>query len=115
MFMAVAAQTFKKESGTNDYRVWFLEMTSTGEVVGIGVMERKELVENVFKNFHNTGRTNWRSFAKGAVQSKPIEVYDFISQNPLENTHFGNLPTLNEFQKTLAQLEMNLEVSRMAS
>ena len=53
-------------------------------------------------------------FKKDACRSEPVELYDFISQNIHENTHFGNLPTLREFQKTIDQLQLNLELKSIA-
>lgn len=114
-FMAIAVETFKHPTKRSDYKVWYLELNSQKDVVGIGVKTRTELVESVFRNYHQNGQSNWRVFCKDADHSKEIEVVDFIAQNAMENTHFGNLPTLAEFQLTLGHLQMNLELQSIAS
>ncbi len=115
MFMAIAAETFKHPLRKLDYKVWYLEIDQAGTVVGIGVKSREDVLKNLFEHFQKTGCSNWRVFKKGAEQSAEIELYDFIAQNMNENTHFGNLPTLSEFQETLQQLEYKLEIQAIAS
>jgi len=114
MFMAIAVETFKHPEKKSNYRIWYLEMNSFMEVVGIGVMSRENLIENLFEHHQRTGSSNWRVFKKNEVVSAPIEIYDFIAQNINENTHFGNLPTLEEFQATLNALMMRLEIRSIA-
>lgn len=115
MFMAIAVESARHPLNRGDYKVWYLEIDAAGNVVGIGVMPKTEMVQNLFQNYQKTGKSNWRSFPKGAEESRPIEVYDFISQNMHENTHFGNLPTLAEFQETLNRLQTSLELRAIAS
>lgn len=112
--MAIAVETFKHPEKKSNYRIWYLEMNSFMEVVGIGVMSRENLIENLFEHHQRTGSSNWRVFKKNEVVSAPIEIYDFIAQNINENTHFGNLPTLEEFQATLNALMMRLEIRSIA-
>lgn len=114
MFMAIAAETSRHPSRRNDYKIWYLELNSIGDVIGIGVKTREELVKNLFEHYKTTGKSNWRAFQKDAETSTPVEVFDFISQNMHENTHFGNLPTLAEFQETLNCLQMNFELRSIA-
>ena len=114
MYMAIAVESAQHPKNRNQYKVWYLEIDGDNHVVGIGVMDRMELVQNLFENYRKTGKSNWRAFKKETEESTPIEVYDFISQNMHENTHFGNLPTLSEFQETLKQLQMNLEMRAIA-
>ncbi|OFZ24946.1 MAG: hypothetical protein A2381_12785 [Bdellovibrionales bacterium RIFOXYB1_FULL_37_110] len=114
MFMAIATQTFKHPSKKSDYRIWYLEINSFMEVIGIGVISREKLIEMIFENYQKTGSSNWRVFKKNEEESSPIEIYDFVAQNIHENTHFGNLPTLEEFQATLAALTMRLEIRSIA-
>ncbi len=114
MFIAVAVESKKHPKNQNDYTIWFLKTTSDGSVIGIGKKSKEELVKNLFENYKNTGETHWRCFKKDAMKSTPIELTDFIGKNHFENTHFGNLPTLEEFQRTLQTLEMNLELKRIA-
>lgn len=114
MFMAIAVETMKHPQNRSDYKVWHLELNKFGDVIGVGVMTREELVKNLFENYRKNGRSNWKAFLKGAEKSVPIEIYDFISQNMNENTHFGNLPTLSEFQGVLDNLQLNLEVKAIA-
>lgn len=115
MFMAVAAESAKHPLNRGDYKVWYLEIDTGGNVIGIGVMARAEMVQNLFHNYQKSGNSNWKAFTKGAEESKPIEVYDFISQNMHENTHFGNLPSLSEFQETLNRLQTSFELRAIAS
>lgn len=116
MFMAIAADTSKHPASRSDYKVWYLEICdATSEVIGIGVKTREELVGSLFENYRKTGKSNWKAFSKNAESSHEIEIFDFISQNMHENTHFGDLPTLAEFQETLNCLQMNLELRAIAS
>lgn len=114
MFMAIAVETFKHPEKRSDYRIWYLKINKFKEVVGVGVKSKKELIENLFEHYRLTGKSNWRVFKKHDESSSPIEIYDFISQNMHENTHFGNLPTLEEFQGTLNALQMKLELRSIA-
>lgn len=116
MFMAIAAETSKHPSKRSDYKVWYLEIDEiNGAVLGIGVKSRQELVQSLFTNYQKTGKSNWRAFKKEKESSTSIEIFDFISQNIGENTHFGNLPNLAEFQETLDCLKMGFEFRAIAS
>lgn len=110
MNMAIAVETMKHPQNQDDYRVWYLELNQLGKVIGIGVKNKSDLVANLFSNYQKNGQSCWRAFKKGSEKSTAIEALDFISKNKFENTHFGNLPTLNEFQMTLNHLQMNLEM-----
>lgn len=114
MFLAVCVEPQKHPEKQQDYKVWYLELDSQGRVMGIGVKTREELVKSVLTNFQKTGDTHWRCFRKDSEQSTKIEVFDFIGMNTRENTHFGNLPTLSEFQATLDALEANFEMRSIA-
>lgn len=114
MFMAIAVEPSRHPEKRADYKVWYLEFSDLGDVVGIGVKTREELVKELFSHYRNTGKSNWRAFQKEKESSTEIELMDFISQNIHENTHFGNLPTLSEFQETLDCLKMNLELRAIA-
>jgi hypothetical protein len=114
MYLAVAVETKKHPKNKNDYKVWYLELGSDGKVQGVGVKSRVDLIANIFENYRLTGQTNWRCFQKDREESSPIEIHDFIAMNAFDNTHFGNLPTLSEFQGTLDALESNLELRSIA-
>lgn len=114
MKMAIAVENYKHPDRRSDYKVWYLELSSIGEVIGIGVKTRQDLVQDVFKEYQKSGHSGWKAFCRDAHESRDIEVFDFIAQNSLENTHFGNLPTLCEFQETLNYLKMNLELHAIA-
>lgn len=114
MNLAVCVETSKHPQTKHQYKVWYLELDNSGKVCGLGVKTKEELIKSVLENFNKTGKTNWRCFAKEKEVSEPIEVYDFIAMNTFENTHFGHLPTLNEFQSTLDALEYNFEFRSIA-
>jgi hypothetical protein len=114
MFLAIAVETKKHPQNQDDYKVWYLELDKKGEIVGIGVKSKDEVIQSLFKSYQEQGKSCWRAFKKGADVSTPIEAYDFISKNMHENTHFGNLPSLSEFQTTLNHLNMNLELRSIA-
>jgi hypothetical protein len=114
MFLAIAVESKQHPKNQNDYRVWYLEIDSTGQVVGVGVKTKLEMVENLFENYRKTGQSNWRAFQKGAEKSTPVEIFDFVSMNMHENTHFGQLPTLSEFQTVLDTLQTRLELRSIA-
>jgi len=115
MNLAIAVEKRKHPKHQNDYKVWYLDVDSHGNVVGIGVKTKDELIQNLFENYRQAGKSNWKAFTKDSEKSTPIEAFHFISRNIYENTHFGNLPTLNEFQQTLNELQMNLELNSIAS
>ncbi len=114
MFMAVAVEPMTQAKNQTDYRIWYLELNARQQVIGIGVKSREQLVQEVFDNFGKYGTTHWRAFRKDRQASTPIEVFDFIAMNTMENTHFGNLPTLQEFQQVLNHLQLNLEIKAIA-
>jgi hypothetical protein len=114
MKLAIAVETTSSSKNPQDYRVWFLEVNSAGNVVNVGVKAREELVRDLFESYKKTGKSNWRAFLKGAEKSQGIEPFDFISMNVHENTHFGNLPTIAEFQTVLDALQSNLEIRSIA-
>lgn len=114
MYLAIAVETKQHPRNQNDYRVWYLEIDSSGQVVGVGVKTKQEMVENLFENYRRTGKSNWRAFEKSAEKSRPVEIFDFVSMNMFENTHFGNLPTLSEFQTVLDTLQSRLELRSIA-
>jgi len=114
MFLAIAVETKQHPKNQNDYRVWYLEVDSNGHVIHVGVKTKQELVENLFENYRKNGKSNWRAFQKGAEKSTSIEIFDFVSMNMHENTHFGNLPSLSEFQTVLDTLQSRLELRSIA-
>ena len=114
MFLAIAVETKQHPKNQNNYRVWYLEIDSSGQVINVGVKSKQELVENLFENYKKHGKSNWRAFKKGAEKSTPIEIFDFVSMNIHENTHFGDLPNLSEFQTVLDTLQTRLELRSIA-
>jgi hypothetical protein len=114
MNLAIAVESKQHPKNQNDYRVWYLEIDECGQVVGVGAKSKQEMVENLFENYRKTGKSNWRAFQKGAESSTPVEIFDFCSMNMHENTHFGNLPSLNEFQNVLDTLQSRLEFRSIA-
>lgn len=114
MNLAIAVESKQHPKNQNDYRVWYLEIDECGQVVGVGVKSKEQMVENLFENYRKTGKSNWRAFQKEAEGSTPVEIFDFVSMNMHENTHFGNLPTLSEFQNVLDTLQSRLEFRSIA-
>ncbi len=114
MYLAIAVETSKHPARKSNYKVWYLELNSKSDVVGIGVKNKREVVKNIFEYYGKNGKSNWRAFQKEKDCSTPIEILDFISQSAHENTHFGNLPLLSEFQETLNCLTFNMELKAIA-
>lgn len=114
MNMVIAVETSKHPFNQDNYKVWYLELSKEGNVIGISTMYKEELIESVFENYRKYGKSNWRAFLKDRDHSTEIEIYDFIARNMHENTHFGNLPTLAEFQETLNSLQMGMEFKSIA-
>ena len=114
MNLAIAVETLQHPQHRQEYRVWFLELDAAGTVVGMGVKTRQQLIESLFESYRKTGQSNWRAFRKGADRSSPGEVSDFVAMNMHENTHFGELPTLSEFQGVLDALHSQLEIRSIA-
>jgi hypothetical protein len=115
MYLAIAVENSKHPKNQANYRVWYLETDPRGKVVGIGVKSKNDVIQSLFTSYQKSGKTNWRAFTKESDASKPIEACDFISKNMHENTHFGNLPSLGDFQKTLNHLNMNFQINSIAS
>jgi hypothetical protein len=114
MYLAIAVETKQHPRSQNDYHVWYLEIDEGGQVVGVGVRSKQEMVEDLFKNYRKSGKSNWRAFQKGSERSTPVEIFDFVSMNMHENTHFGHLPSLSEFQTVLDTLQSRLELRSIA-
>ncbi|HXH75857.1 MAG TPA: hypothetical protein VNJ08_12870 [Bacteriovoracaceae bacterium] len=114
MNLAIAVESKQHPRSQNEYRVWYLEIDRMGQVVGVGVKSKTQLVEHLFENYRKSGKSNWRAFKKGEERSSPIEIFDFVSMNLHENTHFGNLPSLSEFQTVLDTLQSRLELRSIA-
>lgn len=114
MFLAIAVESKQHPKSQNDYRVWYLEVDAWGQVVNVGVKSKEEMVKNLFENYRRNGKSNWRAFQKGAEKSTPVEIFDFVSMNMHENTHFGTLPNLSEFQTVLDALQSRLELRSIA-
>ncbi|MBT3983738.1 MAG: hypothetical protein HOE90_20455 [Bacteriovoracaceae bacterium] len=112
--LIIAVQPAKHPKNKEDYKVWYLELCSQKEVVGLGALSKTELIDCVFKNYRAHGKSCFRVFPKGSEKSQPIELIDFLSMSPNENTHFGELPTISEFQGVLDQLKVNLELRSIA-
>jgi len=111
--MAIAVEHPKHPTRRDQYHIWYLEIDDRNRVVGVGKKSREELVESLFRSYKATGHSNWRAFKKGAEQSSPIELHDFIAQNLFENTHFGELPNLAEFQETLDLIRNRLDLKQL--
>ena len=114
MNMVIAVETSKHPFNQDNYKLWYLELSKEGHVIGISTTTKEALIENVFENYRKFGHSNWRAFLKDRDHSTEIEIYDFIARNMHENTHFGNLPTLVEFQETLNSLQMGMEFRSIA-
>lgn len=114
MYLAIAVETKNHPKSQNDYRVWYLEIDERGQVIGVGVKSKEELISHIFECMKKFGKSLWRAFKKDSESSTPIEIYDFVSMNMFENTHFGNLPTLSEFQTVLDSLESRVELRSIA-
>jgi len=114
MYLAVCVEPSKQPTQRHDYKIWYLEINSRGQMISVGVKSKEELIKSVLLNFEKTGKTNWRCFQKEKEASTEIEVFDFVAMNTFENTHFGNLPTLSEFQSTLDALQSNFELRSIA-
>lgn len=114
MYLAIAVESKQHPKQKPDYRVWYLELDPSGRVIGVGVKSRQELIMSLFDNYRTSGQSHWRAFLKGAERSTPIEAQDFVGMNFYENTHFGNLPSLDEFQSVLDTLQSQLEIRSIA-
>jgi len=114
MYLAIAVESKQHPKHQSEYRVWYLDVDVTGQVVGVGVKSKKQMIESLFQGYRQSGKSNWRAFQKGAQQSTPVDLLDFSSMNMFDNTHFGNLPTLNEFQSVLDTLQSRLELRSIA-
>ena len=114
MKMAIAVETHKHPDNRGDYKVWYLLLNKNKEVIKLDVVSREQLIKDLMHNYRKFGKSNWRAFLKTQSESTPIDLTDFIAQNIHENTHFGNLPNLCEFQDLLDRLKMGMEIRAIA-
>jgi len=110
----IAIAVDQNPSQKENYSIWYVEVSSTGRVKHVGSVSKDQLVESLFKQYHLNGTSYWRVFRKEEERSTPINLTDFMGMNMFENTHFGSLPDLSEFQKTLEALKCNLEIKKVA-
>ena len=115
MFLAIAVESNKHPKNQNDYRVWYLELGASGDIHGIGVKSKDQVIESLFANYQKTESLTGRLSLKTQKHRHQLRYLILFRSNTFENTHFGNLPTLSEFQKTLDQLNMNFEIKPLAS
>lgn len=114
MYLAVAVEYSPHPSKKTDYRIWYLTLNAQKDVIAIGVVSKEELLASLMEDWQAKRPTRWRAFLKDQECSVPIEFTDFVAMNMFENTHFGNLPTLPEFQETLNCMRLQLEVRMSA-
>lgn len=114
-YMAIAVETFVNSNNQKDYKVWYLELTPQGKVLGIKSLKREELIHQLMMQYQQFGKSKWRAFLKGREESTPIELFDFVAMSTEDNTHFGALPTLSEFQEVLDRLKIQFDFKQMAS
>ena len=112
--LAVCVEPNKDPTEKHDYRVWYLEMDNDSNVTGIAVKTKSELIACIMLSIRTGQKPNWRCFQKDMESSTKIDLFDFIAMNTFQNTHFGQLPTLSEFQTTLNALENNFEMKAIA-
>jgi len=105
-FMAIAVEPAKNPMKQENYRVWYLQLNDKKEVIGIAVKSREDLVHQLLHQYKKHGKSFWRAFLVGEPRSTAIELFDFIAMGQFQNTHFGNLPTIHEFQETLERLKV---------
>lgn len=108
MYLAIAVESKQHPRQQNDYRVWYLEIDHRKEVIAVGSKSKQEMLKGMFQG------QKWRAFPKGADSTRAVEIFDFVAKNSFENTHFGNLPTLSEFQSVLDTLQSKLEIRSVA-
>lgn len=114
-YLIIACENFQSLEGKLDYKVWYLEMGAKGEVFDLKSKKREELIRSLMENHQRYGRSLWRAFLKDREESVSIDLFDFVAKSTDDNTHFGNLPTINELQETLKQLKVRLEIKSLAS
>ncbi len=112
--MNIAICVEPKSNSKTDYIIWYLKLNQFNEVYGIEVISKEDLIKDLFEHFSRTGKSNWRCFQKDQENSTPIEIFDFVSLNQFENTHFGNLPSLSEFQNVIDGLNLKFQFKRIA-
>jgi len=110
-FMAIAVEPAKNLQEPENYRVWYLQLNSRKEVIGIAVKARKDLIHQLLHQYKQYGKSLWKAFLLGQSESTIIELFDFISMGQFQNTHFGVLPTIHEFQGTLDRLKSTRELN----
>jgi hypothetical protein len=110
-FIAIAVE---KGAVPQEYRVIYLALNEARKVSAISSISRGELVMDVLETFRLKQPSRWRAMLKDQEELAEIGPFDFIAQNMFENTHFGNLPTREELQSVLEQLNLRLETRSAA-
>lgn len=102
----VIAVDIKK--GSLDYDLWYLEYGKNREIRKVSLISKQELIEELFKDIQSENQGSWKAFVKEKDYPVTIEAFDFIAMNVNENTHFGNLPTIEEFKPVIEDLRSSL-------
>lgn len=106
--LVVASEPKKNPTTEFDYRLWYCEINAMGNICSIRTKTCEELIESLFWQKNHLGESFWRVLRKGAENTDEITFSDFISINQFENTHFGNLPTLSEFERSIDVVKYEL-------
>ena len=80
MKMAVAVETFKHPERQSDYKIWFLNLGKKGDVIGIGVKTREELIQSLFQEYRES--TDEPDGGLSAKIAKPQNQSRFSTLSP---------------------------------
>ncbi len=111
MYLAFAVEVNPHPRHQENYRVWFMRLNKYGKMTNIGIMSKKDLIQALFRSYREKGKSNWMALTKTSSQFSPIELIDFLAMSTHANTHFGELPTIAEFQKVLNQVQDQVSLS----
>jgi len=113
-YLIVAVEKESELQYQNDYTLWFLDLDQQKNLCGVGKIKKSELMKNLFEKAHKKTKSVWKVLSKHSNSPRKISLLDFASLNLYENTHLGDLPTLEHFQSVLASLQQQNKISLSA-
>lgn len=97
------------QNDKNNYDLWYLEFTSNLKLVGIKKTNKMKLISRLFSQENNDSES-WYSWDQRVEKPKKIEITDFIAKGIYDETHLGDLPSIENYQKLLDSLRLKIDL-----
>lgn len=100
---------------SKNYELWYAKLDQAYQIESLLKIDKESLIKELFQDYATGGKSSWEVLQKKSGNIEPIELTDFVSMNTYSNTHFGDLPTTEEFNEVLHHLNINLKLEALAS